>query len=157
VFSMIRLQALTECPGMFGSSFEVESKYTPDEWKKWMQDDGRIMFGLFEKEEPIGMTGIVTSWDDPACGVMIASYIKPDYRGQGLSSLLYEARMGWAKAYPAWKKLMVGHREGNEASRRANQRHGFAYTMREATDWPDGTRADVVRYEIDLEQLRQTK
>lgn len=154
IFSALRLQALLECPDKFGSPLAVEEKYTPEEWQAWLNRETGAMFSLFDGQKMIGTTGIVTDWDAPSGAVMIASYILPEYRGRGLSYYFYQARIDWAKHYPAWTKITVGHREGNEASRRANQRHGFSYVRREPHNWPDGITADILWYELSLMPLR---
>lgn len=155
IFSKIRLDGLKECPSVFGARLEDEEKYKPEEWQAWLRRKNGRVFGLFNTNQIIGITGVVTDRENQDTGRLIASYIKPTYRGKGLSNLLYQARLDWAKAYPSWKKLWVGHRDGNEPSRRANQRHGFVFMHRLPKTWPDGTSGDELCYELDLEKLRQ--
>lgn len=81
-------------------------------------------------------------------------YIAPEYRGRGLSDLLYSARIEFAKNHTAWKKLAISHRQGNEPSRRAMVGQGFEYKGKKLITWPDGTEDWEWNYEMDLEKLR---
>ena len=76
------------------------------------------------------------------------SYIDSEYRGKGLSALLYQARINWARTL-GFERITVGHREGNEASKAANQKFGFVFLEKEEIDFPDG-RAFDYRYELKL-------
>ncbi len=140
---------------MFGRPYEVEANFTPQEWQEWVAGSDKAMFGLFNNGVLVGITGIVTHRKDPTVGFMVASFLGAEYRGRGLSDMFYKARIDWAKSYLPWKKIVVGHRDGNEPSRRANQRHGFVFTHRETKTWPDGITCDELCYELDLEKLRK--
>jgi RimJ/RimL family protein N-acetyltransferase len=63
-------------------------------------------------------------------------------------------RIDWAKNYPSFKRLVISHRDGNEASRRANQAFGFKFIGKELIEWPDGGKAFDHTYELDLNLLR---
>ena len=156
----MRLQALQDTPWAFGSNYAKEQAYSAADWAEWMSGKGACMFGLYDHAKMIGITGIVPKRDDPSgqSGLMIASYIVPQYRGQGLSGLLYDARVNWAVEHSPWMKIVVSHRKSNKPSRRANQKAGAVYTHTvKDKEWPDGTREDELSYEIDLEDLRQNK
>jgi len=78
------------------------------------------------------------------------SYILPQYRGRGLSRKFYETRLAWIRNHPKFKRIIVSHRASNEASRRANQKHGFVQTERSSHIWPDGQIEDEVFYELKI-------
>jgi RimJ/RimL family protein N-acetyltransferase len=151
-FRDFRLHALKTAPGVFGSSYETEVDRTAEEWQDGVRGPGHQVFGLFDGEEMIGITAALTWRDDPSgkSAVLAMSFIQPEYRGRGLSKLLYEARLDWIRARRQFKRVVVSHRESNEASRRANQRHGFGPTGRKSKVWPDGTTEDEVLYELRL-------
>jgi len=151
----MRLYALQECESVFGITLEEQKKLGEEDWKRWIEGEAKAVFGLFDGCAMIGLTGVIGDKEESGAGLMVASYIVPEYRRQGLSDFLYKARIDWAKNYRAWRKLNISHREGNEASRRANQRHGFVYKYRKEKTWPDGSIADQLCYELDLEKLRQ--
>ncbi|MDE1901114.1 MAG: GNAT family N-acetyltransferase [Alphaproteobacteria bacterium] len=156
-FAAIRLEALQKYPQFFGSTYAHESAYGKEEWQNWLGDAKGCLFALYDGRTIIGTTGIMTSRDDPSgsTAILIASYIKPEYQGRGLSKKLYDARINWAVAQPQLKTLCVSHREGNEPSRRANQKWGFRFTDKAPKAWKDGTNSVEYHYELDLEQLRK--
>lgn len=158
-FRAIRLEALQSHPGMFGSTYAKESGYGAAEWQDWLGAEGKRMFGLYAAGQIVGVTGVVTSRDDGngATGMLVASYIKPGFRGRNLSDPLYKARIDWAVDYLPWAKLIVSHRASNEPSRRANQRHGFVFTHKVSKKWPDGVTEDEWCYALDLNDLRRQR
>ncbi|MGZ9097214.1 MAG: GNAT family N-acetyltransferase [Micavibrio sp.] len=153
----IRLKALKTNPQVFSSSYETEKNLSPDEWKSWLTQDNKCVFGLFDQQKIIGLTSIFTLRDDPTgqTALLATSYIEPEYRGQGLSRMFYEARLGWVKTQPQFRKIVVSHRESNEASRRANQSFGFQYIGRRPHIWPDGVSEDEIMYELKAEDLQK--
>jgi len=109
---------------------------------------------LFDEKKLIGITATFTWRGDKtgATALLAMSYIDPGYRGRGLSRMLYEARLNWIAAQPQFRKVIVGHRASNEASRRANQRFGFVKIDRAARTWPDGAVEDEITYELVLDR-----
>jgi RimJ/RimL family protein N-acetyltransferase len=150
VFRDFRLQALKAAPGVFASSYEAEAGKTPEEWQQTVSGPGHQAFGLFDRERMIGITAVFTWREDPSgeTAVLAMSFIEPKYRGQGLSEVLYRTRLDWIRARRQFKRVVVSHRESNEASRRANQRHGFRALHRQSQIWPDGTTEDEILYEL---------
>lgn len=148
----MRLKALQDHAGVFGSSYERERANGQQDWEDWLSQDKKCIFGLFTENVLVGITGIITDRDDPTgqTAKMVASYIAPEHRGKGLSALLYEARIEWAKTQENIKRITVGHRTGNEASKRANQAFGFQYIAENETAWPDGQTDNEVCYELKL-------
>jgi RimJ/RimL family protein N-acetyltransferase len=155
-FKAIRLTSLQTDPYVFGRSYAEEKDFTQEDWENWITNKSGACFGLFDGSSLIGCTGIITDRHDPSgeTAVLIASFILPEYRGQGLSDLLYKTRIDYAQKRNEWKKIVVAHRAGNEASKRANQRHGFMYTHSELESWPDGKMAEKLFYAQDLNKLR---
>jgi len=150
VFKNIRLLALQTEPGVFSASYESWETKSPDEWQNLLAGTGHQAFGLFEGIRLIGITGVVTSREDGRTAILVMSFILPEYREQGLSRFLYDVRLQWIRSRPEFTKVIVSHRESNEASRKANQRHGFQIVKREARKWPDGITEDEIFYELCL-------
>lgn len=151
----IRLLALKSERGMFCSSYELESEYLPERWQADLADfidraRDRRVFGLFDAAELIGITGVWTWKDDPTAQTAIFgwSYIKPAYRGRGLTAHLYRARLDWVAARPHFKRIVVSHRKSNESSRRAIQRFGFVPIGDVDRLWPDGIEETECLYEL---------
>ena len=131
---------------MFRCSVPAEADFTDAEWQERIKYP-RAVFGLFENDQMIGMTSILLLNERE--GYLGQSYIRKEYRGLGLSVLLYKIRMAWASKLQL-KQLKVSHRESNTISKAANQRSGFKYSYRESANWLDGTTEDVLYYVLEL-------
>ncbi len=154
-FRSIRLRALQEHPNLYLGTYKDTIARSESEWQAMLDGNGKCIFGLFDKDQLIGLAAVFTSRDDPTgkTAVMAMDYIESHYRGGHLSRMLYQARIEWAKQQP-FKRLVISHREGNEVSRRANQAFKFKFIGAEFIEWPDGKKALDYRYELDLEALR---
>lgn len=149
-FSQVRLKALQTDPLVFGSNFEKESQFTEADWRERLQAKDSAVFMIFADEMPIGMTGVSVFRDDPTkrTAIFWGSWLEPDFRGKGLSDLMYKARINWAKSHPGIERIIVSHRASNLASKFANQKHGFAFTRTHEKVWADGATEDEVCYEL---------
>ncbi len=149
----LRLHALRTEPGLFFSSFGQEVVHPDEHWIELASgDDKHQLFGLFDGEKLAGMSGVFVDRDDPTgrSAALGMSYILPEYRGRGLASRFYEARLAWARARPNFLRAVVGHRLSNEPSRRTILRFGFTLTETKPYSWPDGTYENHVGYELRL-------
>ncbi len=148
----LRLRALEDAPGAFAVTYEEAAHRSESDWRTMITNPSRRIFGLFDGDKLIGITGVLTSSEDPSdTAMLVMSYIDRAYRRRGLSSMFYEARLAWARAQPKLVRVVVSHRESNEASRRANQRHGFIATGQITPRvWPDGATENEVFYELRL-------
>jgi RimJ/RimL family protein N-acetyltransferase len=150
LYKAIRLESLQLEAAMFSSNYAREASFTDQQWLDRINGHNSDCFGLFYGDQLIGVTAIVTDWNDPTLALMTQSYIRQEHRGKGLSRLLYESRLAWVAERPQIMRLRIGHRESNHISKAANQHHGFKYVMREPCDWPDGCREDILYYELVL-------
>jgi len=152
VFKKIRLEALRSHNDVFGASIDVESSKNDSFWKESISDiyNGAV-FGLYHKNNIIGLTAVFRHRDYCAdTAILCMSYIRDGYRGNNLSDLLYKARIDWAKAQTGITRIWVGHREGKEASRRANQRHGFVLLSTEDMTFGNGETDKHYTYELKI-------
>lgn len=146
LYKSMRLEALRLESTMFRRPHAEEAALPDEVWLERMKHPGAV-FGLFANDTLIGITGVKLL--DDQVGYLGQSYIRKEYRGLGLSAMLYQARIAWAKKLQL-KQLQVGHRESNLVSKAANQRCGFKYSHREPSSWPDGSTEDVLYYVLDL-------
>jgi RimJ/RimL family protein N-acetyltransferase len=152
-FREIRLGVLLAEPEVFSSSYEEALTRTEAYWRETASgNDKHQVFALFDGASMIGITAVFTHRRDSAgtTAILAMSFIEPEYRGRGLSRLLYQERLDWVRAHPQFKRVVVSHRESNEASRRANQHFGFRYLRRESRAWPDGAIEDEIHYELPI-------
>lgn len=155
-YKAMRLHALRTEEGLFFSAYEAEQGLTDDEWRERTQNPNRQMFGVFDGERLIGITGVQTARGDAsgASAMLISSYLLPEYRGRGITRLMYDARLAWIRAQGRYTRVEVSHRRSNEPSMRAIRRAGFVPTTAAAMTWPDGTVEDEVQYELLLRRDR---
>jgi RimJ/RimL family protein N-acetyltransferase len=152
--AQIRLTALQTDPRVFGSNYELESKFTEIDWRSRLQSADSAIFMIFEDDEPVGMTGVSVYREDETnkTAIFWGSWLAPHARGKGLSKLMYESRIEWAKAHPTVERIIVSHRASNLASKYANQKHGFVFTRTHEKVWTDGATEDEVCYELKLSE-----
>jgi RimJ/RimL family protein N-acetyltransferase len=150
LFREFRLAALKAAPGVFATAYEEALARSPEEWRDTICGPDHQVFGLFDGQSLIGITAAFTSREDPSgeTALLAMSFIIPEYRGRGLSRLLYDARLDWIRAQPQFRRVVVGHRASNEVSRRANQHYGFVPIERNHRVWPDGSSEDEIQYEL---------
>ena len=88
-FRDLRLAALSMAPGASTSSFEKERGYSARRWQQTLGGQDHHAFGLFEGNELVGITAVLTHRGDPSgeTALLGMSFILPAYRGKGLSSL----------------------------------------------------------------------
>jgi RimJ/RimL family protein N-acetyltransferase len=152
VFRDFRLMALKDAPGAFATSYAQAAQRTPETWQSLVRGPTNQIFGLFDDEHLVGITGAF-AWPDDRSGetaTLVMSYIAPAYRGRGLSRLLYAAALDWTRAHPCFGRVIVAMRASNAASRRACERHGFKPIRAATRTWPDGATEDGIIYELRL-------
>src|SRR5690606_29692872 len=120
--------------------YEDEVVKDDDYWQDMLDEHNCAVFGLYNDEKIIGIGGVFSSKSDVSgqTAILAMGYIEPEYRGRKLSRLLYEARISWARQQSQFDKIIVSHRRGNEASRRANQAFGFLRIGTEVIQFADG-------------------
>ena len=151
-FSQIRLKALQTDPTVFGSNYQIESQMTEAEWQSRLQAKDNAIFLIFENETSIGMTCVSVDRDDPTkkTAFLWGTWLEPHFRGKGLSELMYQTRINWAKEHPTVEKIIVSHRASNLSSKYANQKHGFVLTHKIEKVWTDGATDDEIFYELKI-------
>jgi GNAT superfamily N-acetyltransferase len=155
IFRDFRLQAFKIAPEVFSTTYAVAEARTPEEWQRTIQGRANQAFGLFDAECLIGITAVFTLAEDASgeTALLGMSFILPEYRGRGLSRLLYETRLSWIRTHGHFKRAVVSHRDSNEVSRRANRRYGFLLTHSAPRVWPDGKTEDEIFYELKIEPI----
>ena len=131
----LRLQALSDEPDAFGSTYERELARTTSDWQRWLSPG--VTFIL---EEPQGASGIVAGGrdaSDPAIVHLMAMWVHPTRRGTDAGDRLVAAVLSWARTEGA-KAVRLNVIGSNARARRFYERNGFRPTGQEAVRERDG-------------------
>jgi ribosomal protein S18 acetylase RimI-like enzyme len=131
----LRLQALSDAPDAFGSTYERELARTTTDWQRWLSPG--VTFIL---DRPDGAAGIVAARrdaDDPAVVHLMAMWVRPEIRGSGAADDLVGAILAWAESEGA-KTVRLDVMQANARARRLYERHGFRSTGHETVRESDG-------------------
>ena len=151
-FKEIRLESVRLHNDVLGTSYAIESNKKDAYWKDIISDICNCaVFGLYDEEKIIGLTSVFRHRDHVEnTTILCMVYIREEYRGNSLSDLLFKASIDWSKSQEGITRIWVGHRAGNEISRRANQRHGFAVISNEDMTFGNGETDTHYTYELKI-------
>lgn len=121
----LRLEALSDAPIAFGSTYEKELARTTADWQRWMSPG--VTFILYEPEEARGMVAGIRDQTDPAVVHLMAMWLHPKIRGSGGAAELVAAVVAWAQSEGA-KLVRLKVIEGNDRARHFYERMGFCAT-----------------------------
>jgi GNAT superfamily N-acetyltransferase len=120
----IRLQALQESPGAFGSSYAREREFEDQVWRDRLADPGSVCVLVVADGTPVGMGGGFT--DGPGLLHVVAMWVEPAARRRGVGHLVLDALRDWAGARGL--RLHLDVYSGNPGARRCYERYGFEAT-----------------------------
>lgn len=140
----VRLAALEESPGAFGSTLAKEREYAETAWRQWCRDTATFL--ALQDGTPIGMAAGVdgTSHDERK---LIAMWLHPAHRGSGASTALLTAVRNWAHGDGA-ATLMLWVTRGNDPAAGLYRRAGFTET---GTSKPLPSNPTVIEDQLSLE------
>lgn len=127
----LRLAALADAPGAFGSTLRREAAFSDDQWVPWLE-----ALHWFVAEEDGRAVGLVAAAGEdrrhPGCRQVLSMWVAPTARRHGVGRALLGVVGTWALEGGA-RALTLGVAEGNEGARRFYERLGFRPTgVREA-------------------------
>ena len=132
LFKDVRLRALQDSPGAFGSTYARESQFTDAEWikrvERWNGDVGAGFLAL-DDGTPCGIAGTFLYQNDATRAQLIAMWTAPTHRQQGVGRLLVNAVLNWARSRNA-RTLLLMVTSNNESAIRFYERLGFIRTGR---------------------------
>jgi ribosomal protein S18 acetylase RimI-like enzyme len=129
ILRSLRLEALTEAPEAFTSTYQRELARTPAEWQRWLSP-GVIL--LVEADGMArGMVAGVRDADDAGVVYLMAMWVHPDLRGSGAADALVTEHLAWARAAGA-TVIRLDVMAVNSRARRLYERHGFRLTGQNA-------------------------
>ena len=144
----MRVEAVALHEDKFSVPLAVTLQKTQDTWQSNLQTTDSAVFGLYDDDIMIGLTSIFKDGENTQTAILAGSYVKEYYRGRGLSRLLYQTRIAWAKAHGKFERVQVGHRKGNIASAKAIQNFGFKFVIEKEHIFGDGSMDTLLVYEL---------
>jgi GNAT superfamily N-acetyltransferase len=127
VLRALRLEAMTDSPKAFSSTYERELARTTEDWRRWLSPG--VTFILEAGTEP---RGIVAGSRDPRDATVVelmAMWVHPDLRGKGAADALVSSVKSWGAEVGA-AKVRLKVVESNFHAIRCYERSGFRATGR---------------------------
>ncbi len=147
----IRIDMVIEYPGYFLESPEKAAARLESEWRARLDDKVNRHFGFFDKGNLAGIIGVFRFDTLPERTIDIGMlYVRPLYRGNGLSRYGYKACLDYAATLPDVDYAVVAHREGNAASRKVIEDMGFKLAYICEKPFGDNTIGKSWNYKIDI-------
>ncbi|HZV88315.1 MAG TPA: GNAT family N-acetyltransferase [Candidatus Binatus sp.] len=128
VLRAVRLQALTDSPRAFGSTYERELARTTEDWRRWLAPG--VTFLLEAGDEACGLVAGVRDAQDSLVVHLMAMWVHPDRRGTGAADALVSSVKAWAAEVGA-TQVRLNVVESNGRARRCYERAGFRATGRQ--------------------------
>ena len=122
----VRLQALSDAPEAFGSTYAREVDFDETEWRRRAETNG--WFLASDADQPVGIVAGYRDSEAPAPQRhLVAMWVAPVARGSGVAHRLIDAVVDWARADGA-SELTLGVADGNERAAALYRRYGFVAT-----------------------------
>jgi ribosomal protein S18 acetylase RimI-like enzyme len=141
----VRLAALADAPGAFGSTIERELAFDEAEWRR--RAARTPTFIAWRGDEPVGLVAVVARPDGDGAGPgreweLVSMWVSPDARGGGSADQLVSAVVEVVKAESAGQ-LTLWVADGNARARAFYVRAGFRPTgIRQTFRRDDGSAFD---------------
>jgi GNAT superfamily N-acetyltransferase len=121
----IRLEALSDAPEAFGSTYAVAAKLSNHQWRSMVE---RSLYFLAERDgDVVGMVSGGTNDRHPGTHWLYGMYVTPIARGSSTAPLLVDAVVAWARSEGA-TELFLHVTSIAERARAFYARMGFVAT-----------------------------
>lgn len=121
----LRLRALLESPGAFGSSYELEADRSPAWWRRWV--DNGCVFVVEVERHWLGLAAVFLDGEDRSICHLASMWTDPGSRGLGLGRRLLDSGIEWARDRGA-TVVRLGVVEDNATALRLYRGAGFEPT-----------------------------
>jgi ribosomal protein S18 acetylase RimI-like enzyme len=135
VLRALRLEALSDAPESFGSTYDREVARTAADWQRWLAPGVTLI--LEEAGVPRGLVAGAPDREDPAIVHLLAMWVHPLLRSTGAADALVAALLTWALERGA-ERMQLLVISSNERAQRLYARHGFRPTGHRTTRERDG-------------------
>jgi RimJ/RimL family protein N-acetyltransferase len=140
ILRTVRLQALSESPSAFGSTYERELARTIVDWQRWLAPGATF---ILDADEPRGIVAGARDPDDATVVNLMAMWVHPSLRGGPAADALVKSVLAWAAGEGA-REVRLRIARGNHRAQRCYERNGFRLTGREMT----GDREGLIEIEM---------
>jgi GNAT superfamily N-acetyltransferase len=142
----LRLRALADAPSAFASTLAREQEYPPKHWREnaaELAESADSSCYLAESDGALhGMAVGFRDDDDPSTVWLVAMWVAPEMRRQGVAAALAQRVVAWASEAGAARVLLWVNRENADAVR-VYERAGFADTGERKPLPSDPTRVET--------------
>jgi ribosomal protein S18 acetylase RimI-like enzyme len=121
----LRLQALSDVPAAFGSTYERELARTIADWQRWFSPGVTLLWS--DADEPFGLVAGMRDDADAGIAHLMAMWVHPSFRGSGAADDLVGALVAWARS-EEFALLRLNVMQDNLRAVRFYQRCGFRLT-----------------------------
>jgi ribosomal protein S18 acetylase RimI-like enzyme len=121
----LRLQALSDAPAAFGSTYERELARTTADWQRWFFPGVTLL--LSDADQTLGLVVGMRDDTDARVAHLMAMWVHPSLRSSGAAGELVRELVVWAKA-EGFALLRLNVMQDNLRALRFYQRCGFVLT-----------------------------
>ena len=145
VWRSVRLAALTDSPGAFGSRFRDWADAPEDRWRERLSIPGAIDLLAYDANgnAPVGIATGTPGGGRGSRAELISMWVDPAVRGRGVATVLITAIARWAADTGA-ATLILSVMPDNFAARRTYERNGFTVSNEPGDLLPGGRRELVM-------------
>ncbi|THA25684.1 GNAT family N-acetyltransferase [Streptomyces sp. RKND-216] len=149
----LRLAALADplAPVAFNERYEVAAGKPPSFWRgrAGQARNGRPITTLAAELPDGSWAGMLVVFVEDGEAHVVAVYLRPEHRGDGLAERLFDTAQAWAWARTDVVRMRLDVHQGNPRAEAFYRRYGFART---GASKPDPNDASALEWEMVLER-----
>jgi ribosomal protein S18 acetylase RimI-like enzyme len=135
ILRRVRLQALSDTPEAFGSTYDRELARNIADWQRWMSPGATFIL-----DDAGGAKGIIAGMRDERDAAVVhlmSMWVDPALRGSGAAEALVASLLAWAETEGA-RQMRLAVIQTNDRARRFYERLGFRENGRQGVRERDG-------------------
>src|SRR5690349_19766536 len=129
IYREVRLACLKNAPQFFGSTYEEEILNPKFSFETYIETDSpeHVMFGVFDGERLIGITGFNRMARKRAShrGELVQVFVEPGYRGQNIGEKLLRHVLDYAFALDGIEQVQLSVIASNQTAIKLYEKLGF--------------------------------